>query len=140
MAVQSLGGTERSSRVEKLILIVDDDPNVRLLLAEILDEAGEDFLTAAGGEEALLLLEDTEPDLLLLDVTMPGTDGWHVIREVRSKPKMRDLPIIVLSDNVGIQNVTSYGAQANVCKPIDVLALLDTLGEVLCVGIVSADH
>ena len=123
-----------------MILIVDDDPNVRLLLAEILDVAGEDFLTAAGGEEALLLLEDTEPDLLLLDVTMPGTDGWQVIREVRAKPQMRDLPIIVLSDHVSIPHVLSYGAQANVCKPVDALALLDTLGEVLGLGAVSADH
>jgi CheY-like chemotaxis protein len=119
-----------------MILIVDDDPNVRLLLAEILDVAGEDFLTAAGGEEALLLLEDAEPDLLLLDVTMPGTDGWQVIREVRANPKLRDLPIIVLSDHVSIPNVMSYGAQANVCKPVDGLAMLDTLGEVLCLGTV----
>ena len=123
-----------------MILIVDDDPNVRLLLAETLDRAGVDFLTAAGGEEALLLVEDTEPDLLLLDVTMPGTDGWQVIREVRAYPSTRDLPIVVLSDNVSIPNVMSYGVQANVCKPIDPIVMLDTLDEVLRRGTVSADR
>ena len=137
MEVQSRAEKERSSRVQQLVLIVDDDPNVRLLLAEILDGAGVDFLTATGGEEALLLVEDTEPDLLLLDLAMPGMDGWQVIREVRANPSTIDLPIIVLSDNFSISNVMSYGVQANVCKPIDPIVMVYTLDEVLCQSTVS---
>jgi CheY-like chemotaxis protein len=122
------------------ILVADDDPYVRLCIAEILDEAGFDFDTAVDGLDALLMLDDTEPDLLLLDLTMPEVDGWQVIREVRANPATRTLPIVVLSDTVSIPNVMSFGVQANVCKPIDAMAMLDTLNEVLCKETVSADY
>src|SRR5262245_34204678 len=105
------------------ILVADDDPYVRLHIAEILDEAGFDFDTAVDGNEVLLVLEDTEPDLVLLDVTMPQTDGWRVIREVRANPATRHVPIVIMSDTVSIPHVASYGVQANVCKPIDAKAL-----------------
>ena len=121
------------------ILVADDDPYVRLHIAEILDEAGFDFDTAIDGNDALLMLDDTEPDLLLLDLTMPQMDGWQVIREIRANPATRTLPIVVLSDAVSIPNVMCFGAQANVCKPIDAMAMLDTLNEVLCKEAVSAD-
>jgi CheY-like chemotaxis protein len=97
------------------ILVADDDPYVRLHIAEILDEAGFDFDTAVDGIDALLILDDTEPDLLLLDLTMPQVDGWQVIREVRANPATRTLPIVVLSDTVSIPNVMSFGVQANIC-------------------------
>jgi CheY-like chemotaxis protein len=122
------------------ILVADDDPYVRLHIAEILDEAGFYFDTAVDGNEALLILDDMEPDLLLLDLTMPRIDGWQVIREVRANPATRTLPIVVLSDTVSIPHVMSFGAQANVCKPIDAMALLDTLNEVLCKEAVSTDR
>jgi CheY-like chemotaxis protein len=122
------------------ILVVDDDPNVRLHIAEALDAAGFDFDTAVDGNEALLVLDDLEPDLLLVDLTMPRMSGWQLIREVRANPKLCDLPIVVLSDNVGIQNVTGYGVQANVCKPIDPTVMLDTLDELLGQGSVFADR
>jgi CheY-like chemotaxis protein len=122
------------------ILVADDDPYVRLHIAEILDEAGFDFDTAVDGNEALLILDDTEPDLLLLDLTMPQMDGWQVIREIRANPSTRTLPIVVLSDTVSIPNVMSFGAQANVCKPIDARAMLDTLNEVLCKEALSVDR
>jgi CheY-like chemotaxis protein len=117
--------------MQRLILIVDDDPEVRLLIAETLDAAGFDFYTAISGDEALLTLEEIYPDLLLLDLTMPGVDGWRVIRKVRAKPQMRDLPIVIMSELVGIPNVMSYGVQGNICKPVDPMAMLETLDEVL---------
>ena len=71
---------------------------------------------------------------------MPGTDSWQMIREVRANPHTGNLPIVVMSDNVGVQNVTSYEVQANVCKPIDEAAVLDILDEVLCLETVSSDR
>ena len=140
MDMQSRDGRALSTRMRKWILVADDDPYVRLHIAEILDEAGFDFDTADDGDEALLMLNDTEPDLLLLDLAMPRMDGWQVIREVRANPSTRTLPIVVLSDTVSIPNVMSFGAQANICKPIDAMAMLDILNEVLCKEPVSADR
>jgi CheY-like chemotaxis protein len=113
------------------ILVAEGDPYVRLQIAEILDRADFDFDTVADGNKALLVLNDEKPDLLLLDMTMPGVDGWQVIREVRANPLTRELPIVVMTENVSIANVTIYGVQSNICKPIDAMVLLDILAELL---------
>jgi CheY-like chemotaxis protein len=117
--------------MQSVILIVDNDPEVRLLIAETLDAAGFHFYTAVSGDEALLTLEDIYPDLLLLDLTMPGMDGWQVIREIRANPRTRELPIVLMSEHIAISNLTCFGVQANVCKPIDERVMLDILNELL---------
>ena len=96
-----------------------------------MDGAGFDFDTVVDGNAALIVLEGVEPNLLLVDMTMPTTDGWRLIREVRANPSTRNLPIVILTENVGISNLTSYGVQSNICKPIDAMAMLDILNELL---------
>ena len=76
------------------ILIVDDDPNLLVLLAEQLRADGYDVQTARDGDEALRRLELAWPDLVILDVTMPRVDGPTLAREIKARA---DLPIIVLS-------------------------------------------
>jgi DNA-binding response OmpR family regulator len=80
----------RSSR----ILIVDDDPNLLVLLAEQLREDGFEIATARDGQEALRRLESGWPDLLIIDMMMPRMDGLTLAREIKGRA---DLPIIVLS-------------------------------------------
>ena len=80
----------RSSR----ILIVDDDPNLLVLLAEQLREDGFEIATARDGQEALRRLESGWPDLLIVDMMMPRMDGLTLAREIKGRA---DLPIIVLS-------------------------------------------
>ena len=66
-------------------------------LRQILSEAGYEVLTARSGEEALASMEAERPDLVLLDVAMPGLSGYDVCRRIRSNPGTKDLPVIFLS-------------------------------------------
>ncbi len=79
------------------ILVVDDEPDLRDLLSARLLEAGYRVDTAAEGPEALEMIEEAVPDLLLLDLMMPGMDGWEMLRRLRSRPATAELPVIVIT-------------------------------------------
>ena len=79
------------------ILIVDDDPDVRQLLARMLAGNGLEIYTASNGEQGLQELRESPPDLMLLDVVMPGLDGWQVLDLKRREAAIRDIPVIMVS-------------------------------------------
>lgn len=79
------------------LLIVDDEPLVRKLLKTLLEDQGYLTLTASSGEEALAIVEQQPPDLILLDIMMPGMDGYEVARKLKSDKSMANIPIIMLS-------------------------------------------
>ncbi|MBR3971738.1 MAG: response regulator transcription factor [Ruminococcus sp.] len=76
------------------VLIVDDDSNICNLLRIYLEKEGFETLTAEDGEKALSLFEQSKPDLILLDIMLPGLDGWQVLREIR---KTSQCPIIMIT-------------------------------------------
>src|SRR5262245_34065325 len=106
---------------ERLVLVVDDDPETRELLDLLLDRSGYGRLLAASGEEAVSLLEQHTPDLIVLDLTMPGMDGWSVAALVRKHERTARIPILVVTGLT--QNVETAarraGATAFCLKPID---------------------
>ncbi len=118
-------GTERSIRMSMLkILLVDDDPNIRELLNLYLKKEGFEVAMASRGDEALQLFKTSPPNLMLLDIMLPGMDGWQVCREVR---KISNIPIIMLTakdetfDKVlGLE----LGADDYVAKPFDMKELV----------------
>jgi two-component system, cell cycle response regulator DivK len=130
----------RPSRSRKQILVVDDDEDARLLLSLILDSAGFDVDTASDGLEAVLKLERSKPDLLLLDLMMPVFDGWEVIHSVRTNAATHELPILVISAKFGLINTREHDVQGYVRKPIVPMALLDALDQVLRQGTMPADQ
>jgi PAS domain S-box-containing protein len=79
------------------VLVVDDDPKARRLLADVLTAEGLQVREASSGPEALAQLERQPPDLLLLDLLMPGMDGFRVVEEVRRRPEGRQLPIWIVT-------------------------------------------
>lgn len=79
------------------ILVVDDTDAIRLGLSLLLKRSGHEPLCAAGGAEALELLEQTRPDLILLDLSMPGVDGIAVLEDLREWPEMSGVPVVVYS-------------------------------------------
>jgi CheY-like chemotaxis protein len=86
----------RAARVGA-VLAVDDDLNTLRLLDEILSSAGYEPISAASGQEALAMLSQVEVDAILLDLLMPEMDGFEVLRQIKSNPKLRDIPILVLT-------------------------------------------
>jgi CheY-like chemotaxis protein len=81
----------------KTVLVVDDEPVLRAIVREILDEEGYAVIEAADGRVALEIMESARPDLVLMDVMMPGVDGREAYRRLRSHPEHRDVPVIMMS-------------------------------------------
>ena len=108
------------------VLVVDDQPqNIRLLDA-VLSPRGYAVVTASSGEEALKLLPEADPDLVLLDVVMPGLDGYAVCRRIRADPQTAFLPVVMITasgDQERLQALES-GADDFVSKPFDQSELL----------------
>src|SRR5688572_29390870 len=79
------------------ILIVDDTPANLGVLVETLGAAGYNLMVAEDGEEALAQTERTRPDMILLDVMMPGIDGFETCRRLKSRPGTRDIPVLFMT-------------------------------------------
>jgi len=103
------------------ILVVDDDPHTREIVRAYLESRGYPVTTAKGGEQALSLLEKVQPALVLLDVMMPGMDGWEVARMIREHPACAATRIIMLtarSDFNEADEKLRSGAHDYLVKPV----------------------
>ena len=86
----------------KIVLIVEDDPDSQIQLAELLTDDGFRVLVASNGQEALTVLEQVRPHLILLDLMLPIVSGWEVMAALAADPDLAGIPVVVLS---------AYGAQ-----------------------------
>ena len=103
------------------ILIVDDDANNRLLLQVMLANDGYEIVTASAGIEALKLVEQMPLDLIVLDVMMPGMDGYQVAARIKTNPATRHIPVIMLtalSDKNSMMHGLNAGAEEFLTKPV----------------------
>ncbi len=113
------------------ILLVDDDPNINQLIKLYLEKEGYDVVSAMRGDDALRMFKNDPPNLILLDIMLPGMDGWQVCREVR---KVSNIPIIMLTakdetfDKVlGLE----LGADDYIVKPFETKELVARIKAVL---------
>jgi CheY-like chemotaxis protein len=81
----------------KRVLVVDDDPEARILLAKILGEEGARVELASDGNQAMLSVTQTPPDLVLLDLMMPGMSGFEIVARMRALPVTAQVPVIIVS-------------------------------------------
>ncbi len=122
------------------ILIVDDNDDIREMLAVLLDMQGYKVVVAGDGEEAVLVAVREEPDIILMDVMMPKLDGLEAARQINQNPKLSGVPIIGLSafsdplTETGLENSFSWTAYLR--KPIDV----DELERLLIKTLRTADE
>ena len=114
-----------------LVLVVDDDDHSRDILAQTLRRAGLRAAEASGGAEGLRLARELAPDLITLDVLMPGTDGWTVLRELKSDPATAAIPVVLASITDNRALGSALGAAAYVTKPFERDALMDTVRRLL---------
>ncbi len=102
-----------TGREAPLVLVADDEEDIRSLVSVRLKRAGYDVITAADGEEALLLVAARLPDLVVLDMMMPKATGLEVARNMREQPTTKDIPIILLTARAQEADVVS-GFEAGV--------------------------
>ncbi|GAC1437261.1 MAG: hypothetical protein NVSMB65_11500 [Chloroflexota bacterium] len=119
-------GTVNTGAKGSTILVVDDEPDILLLLDQHLQDDGYATLTAATGTEAIALARGQRPDLILLDVMMPGMSGFDVCNLLRDSPETRDIPVIFLTAVAETPKKVMglrLGAEDYVTKPFDLREL-----------------
>lgn len=116
------------------ILIVDDEKDIRDLVKFNLKAEGYHTLTAGNGDEALEKVRSSKPDLVILDIMLPGKDGWQVLREMRGEKELQNIPVIFLTakdseidEIVGLE----LGADDYIIKPISMRKLTARVKTVL---------
>jgi DNA-binding response OmpR family regulator len=106
----------------KKVLIVDDEESITAVLQRYVTNAGYDFTTASNGQEALDKIQEDVPDLVLLDLIMPGINGFETCRRIRANEKIKKLPVIIvtaLHSQADSADAQACGANAFLVKPIN---------------------
>ena len=116
------------------ILIAEDNPVNRELLRELLEMRGHTVAEACDGEEALGMMEQSQPDLVLLDIGMPLLDGFAVIRKIRENPRFASMPVVAVTAYAmqgDREKILSAKFDGYLSKPVDARSLVQELDRVL---------
>ena len=111
----------------KRVLVVDDEPDIRELVQHHLEIEGFEVLSAPDGEKGLFLIQNELPDLIILDLMLPGIDGLEVCRKLNNIESTSDIPIIMLTakgEEIDIIKGLAYGADDYVTKPFSPRVLM----------------
>lgn len=120
--------------MSKRILVVEDHEENRRLLHDLLTNTGYEMIEAVSGEEGLTCAETHAPDLILMDIQLPGLDGYEVTRRLKSNPVLRHIPIIVVTSYAlsgDEAKAAQAGSDAYVAKPFSPRELLAKIREFL---------
>lgn len=119
----------------KKILVVDDEVTVRSLLKDFFTPRGYEVITAADGKEGLALAAKEAPDVILLDVMMPGMDGMEVCRRLKANETTGVIPVIMMTGVVGVALEATLTAPDDlVLKPLPLQELLARVQSLIAVG------
>jgi CheY-like chemotaxis protein len=112
------------------ILIIEDTENNRVLLTRRLKPKGHEILTAEDAERGLAMVPTESPDLILMDVGLPGMDGWSATRQLKGDPKSRQIPVIALTAHAmegDREKAVEAGCDDYETKPIDFNRLFEKI-------------
>ena len=117
----------------KKIMIVDDEPDILFTVGQMLEISGYEVIKAVDGDDCLKKLNEIRPDLVLLDIMMPGMSGWDVAAKIKENPKWNDIPIVFVTAkgdamSVGMGNMA---AEDYITKPFDIMDLKSRVEKVL---------
>ena len=117
----------------KKIMIVDDEPDVLISVKQIFSSTDYSVITAENGTECLQKIQEDTPDLVLLDIMMPGMSGWDVAAKIKDNPQWTDIPIVFLTAkgdtmSVGIGHLAS---EDYIVKPFDIADLKQRVEKIL---------
>ncbi len=118
----------------KRVLVVDDDPTMVRLIKVNLKLNEYEVLEATSGEQALEIISKEPLDLVVLDIMMPGVDGWQVLKHIRSREETKELPVILVTAKTQDSDVIrgwELGADEYIIKPFNPLLLVEVIKMVL---------
>jgi CheY-like chemotaxis protein len=124
------GGGGQAARSAPLVLLVDDEQAIRAICRVNLEGDGFSVLEAKDGAEALAEIRRQRPSLVLLDVMMPGADGWSVAERLAEDERTRDIPVVFLSaraadeDRLRAQEVGALGYVVKPCVPVELAGVV----------------
>ena len=110
--------------VKRRILIVDDDPLLLQFLTEVIGHAGYETVAATSGEQALQLIAEREPDMALLDITMPGMTGLELARHLKEHTSVPFMFLSAIGDSESSRQAAANGAVGYLVKPVDAERLM----------------
>ena len=120
--------------MSKKILLVDDDPGVHMVTVPILSKGGYNAISAKNGEQALHLALNERPDLIILDVIMPGIKGRDLCKKIKAYDVLKDIPIIFLTAKDSpddVQAELEVGAITHLTKPVNPAELLNAIDGII---------
>src|SRR5665213_4585927 len=120
--------------MSKKILLVDDDPAQHMIIVPILSKSGHSTVSAKNGEQALQLALNERPDLIILDVIMPGIKGRDLCKKIKAYDVLKDIPIIFLTAKDSEDDVKAEleaGATAHLTKPVNPVDILKTINGLI---------
>lgn len=113
------------------IMVVDDEMDIRFVIRKMLEKEGYEVIEADSGEQAMELLKDTVPDMILLDVMMPGLNGWETCEQIKSSEDLRQIPVVMLTakttEEDKVKALEKCGAQWHISKPLERSKFIETV-------------
>ncbi|MEL0017349.1 MAG: response regulator [Gammaproteobacteria bacterium] len=116
---------------DNLVVLVDDDVAMHDLIKRTISKLNLTLLGATNSEKGMELIREVKPKLILLDVLMPGRDGWSLLKECKTDQELKDIPVIMISQLNQSNLASSLGANDYLTKPIDRTHFINTLKRIL---------
>ena len=116
---------------QNIVVLVDDDTAMHGLIKRTISKLNLTLIGATNGEKGMDLIREVKPKLILLDVLMPGRDGWSILKECKTDEELKDIPVIMISQLDQSNMAESLGANEYMTKPIDRELFLNTVKRIL---------
>ena len=121
-------------REEKTVLIIEDEANAQNFASRVLKLEGYHVLQARDGETGVEIALKNPLALVLLDLRLPGRDGWSVLTQIKSEPQLSAVPVVVLTASAGVthrERALSIGATDYLVKPLSAASLRESIARIL---------
>jgi CheY-like chemotaxis protein len=118
----------------KTVLVIEDEADVRNFASRVLELEGYHVLQVENGEEGMRLMRGSRVSLVLLDLRLPGYDGWAILEQMKSKPELSAIPVIVFTASAGVpqqEKALSMGADGYLIKPLSAASLKKAITHIL---------
>ena len=129
--VEGGNSIDQLTEEEKVVVLIDDDVAMHDLIRRTLSKIGLKLVGAVDSEKGMQIVREMKPKLLLLDVLMPGRDGWSILKECKSDPELKDMPVVMVSQLSQDVLSQSLGADDYLTKPINRELFLETVSRLI---------